>query len=97
MEVFSTKEPSNILEQALLSIPEDYRVVFILREIEQLSVADTSKVLNISPVNVKLRQIRAKMMLHEQLSHDYKNQVIFPFHPTRCDRIVHRVLDKLGI
>ncbi|RAJ76793.1 sigma-70-like protein [Chitinophaga dinghuensis] len=97
MEAFSNKEPGNILEQALLSIPEDYRAVFILREIEQLSVLDTSKVLSISPVNVKVRQIRAKILLHEHLSKDYKKEMIFPFHPSRCDRIVNRVLGKLGI
>ncbi|MBC9934181.1 sigma-70 family RNA polymerase sigma factor [Chitinophaga qingshengii] len=91
------KELGKVLEQALLNIPEKYRAVFVLREMEQLSVADTSKVLDISRVNVKVRQIRAKMMLREHITNFYKNDVVFPFHLIRCDRIVFSVLDKLGI
>ncbi|NIG54896.1 sigma-70 family RNA polymerase sigma factor [Chitinophaga sp. Cy-1792] len=91
------KELGKVLEQALLSIPEKYRSVFVLREIEQLNVAETSKVLEISRVNVKVRQIRAKIMLREHISNFYKNDVVFPFHLIRCDRIVYGVLDKLEI
>ncbi|WP_143305837.1 sigma-70 family RNA polymerase sigma factor [Chitinophaga vietnamensis] len=91
------KELGKVLEQALLNIPEKYRAVFVLREMEQLSVADTSKVLDISRVNVKVRQIRAKMMLREHISNFYKNDVVFPFHLIRCDRIVNNVLRELGI
>lgn len=91
------KELGKVLEHALLNIPEKYRAVFVLREMDQLSVADTSKVLDISRVNVKVRQIRAKMMLREHITNYYKNDVVFPFHLIRCDRIVFSVLDKLDI
>ncbi|RBL89525.1 RNA polymerase sigma factor [Chitinophaga flava] len=91
------KELGKVLEKALLSIPEKYRAVFVLREIEQLNVAETSQVLNISKVNVKVRQIRAKMMLREHVANFYKNDVVFPFHLIRCDRIVNNVLRELGI
>lgn len=91
------KELGKVLEKALLSIPEKYRAVFVLREIEQLNVAETAKVLDISRVNVKVRQIRAKMMLREHISNFYKNDVVFPFHLIRCDRVVNNVLRKLEI
>ncbi|MBV8251367.1 MAG: sigma-70 family RNA polymerase sigma factor [Chitinophaga sp.] len=91
------KELGKVLEQALLSIPEKYRAVFILREMEQMNVAETSKALDISRVNVKVRQIRAKMMLREHITNFYKNDVVFPFHLIRCDRIVFAILDKLEI
>ncbi|NSL86035.1 sigma-70 family RNA polymerase sigma factor [Chitinophaga sp. Mgbs1] len=97
VDTIINKELGKVLEQALLSIPEKYRAVFVLREIEQLNVAETSKVLDISRVNVKVRQIRAKMMLREHISRFYKNDMVFPFHLIRCDRIVHHVLDKLDI
>ncbi|RAJ78996.1 RNA polymerase sigma-70 factor (ECF subfamily) [Chitinophaga dinghuensis] len=91
------RELGKVLEQALLSIPEKYRAVFILREMEQMNVAETSKALDISRVNVKVRQIRARMMLREHITNFYKNDVVFPFHLIRCDRIVFSVLDKLDI
>ncbi|MFB6453984.1 sigma-70 family RNA polymerase sigma factor [Chitinophaga sp. Hz27] len=91
------KELGKVLEQALLNIPEKYRAVFVLREIEQLNVAETSKALDISRVNVKVRQIRAKLMLREHITKYYQNDVVFPFHLVRCDRIVFSVLDKLDI
>ncbi|MGN7820879.1 RNA polymerase sigma factor [Chitinophaga varians] len=91
------KELGEVLEKALLSIPEKYRAVFVLRELEQLNVAETAKVLDISRVNVKVRQIRAKLMLREHISNFYKNDVVFPFHLIRCDRVVNNVLRKLDI
>ncbi|SJZ77495.1 RNA polymerase sigma-70 factor, ECF subfamily [Chitinophaga eiseniae] len=91
------KELGEVLEKALLSIPEKYRAVFVLRELEQLNVAETAKVLDISRVNVKVRQIRAKMMLREHISNFYKNDVVFPFHLIRCDRVVNNVLRQLEI
>lgn len=91
------KELGEVLEQALLNIPEKYRAVFVLRELEQLNVAETAKALDISRVNVKVRQIRAKMMLREHISNFYKNDVVFPFHLIRCDRVVNNVLRKLDI
>ncbi|MBV7529660.1 sigma-70 family RNA polymerase sigma factor [Chitinophaga sp. sic0106] len=91
------KELGKVLESALMAIPEKYRAVFVLREIDQLNVAETSKALDISRVNVKVRQLRAKLMLREHISKFYNNDVVFPFHLIRCDRIVYAVLDKLEI
>ncbi|SHM80920.1 RNA polymerase sigma-70 factor, ECF subfamily [Chitinophaga jiangningensis] len=97
VDAMMNKELGKVLENALLSIPEKYRAVFVLREIDQLNVAETSKALDISKVNVKVRQIRAKLMLREHISKFYQNDVVFPFHLIRCDRIVYAVLDKLEI
>lgn len=91
------KELGTALEQALLQVPEKYRLVFVMREIEQLSTAETSQVLNISPVNVKVRLLRAKLILRGKISDYYKNDLVFPFHLIRCDRIVNNVMTHLGI
>ena len=53
-------ELSSVIEKALLHIPEDYRTVFTLREVNGLSVAETAEVLEISESNVKVRLNRAK-------------------------------------
>jgi RNA polymerase sigma-70 factor (ECF subfamily) len=91
------KELGKALEQALMQIPEKYRVVFVMREMEHLSSAETGNVLNISAVNVKVRLIRAKLMLRGKITDFYKNDLVFPFHLVRCDRVVNGVLGRLGI
>ncbi|MBO9731346.1 MAG: sigma-70 family RNA polymerase sigma factor [Chitinophaga sp.] len=91
------KELGTALEKALLHVPEKYRLVFVMREIEQLSNAEISKVLNISPVNAKVRLLRAKLILRGKISEYYKNDLVFSFHLVRCDRIIFKVLDELGI
>jgi RNA polymerase sigma-70 factor (ECF subfamily) len=91
------KELGRVLELSLLQIPEKYRLVFVMREVEGLNVAATAAALNISAVNVKVRYIRARLMLRGKISDYYKNDLVFPFHLIRCDRVVNHVLDKLGI
>ncbi|MFY0255460.1 sigma-70 family RNA polymerase sigma factor [Chitinophaga sp. 30R24] len=91
------KELGAVLEQALLQVPEKYRVVFVMREMEQLSNAETAAVLNISPVNVKVRLLRAKIVLRGKIAAYYNNDLVFPFHLIRCDRVVNKVLLALDI
>jgi RNA polymerase sigma-70 factor (ECF subfamily) len=97
VSVVLNKELAEALEEALLQIPEKYRTVFVMREIEDLSVAETVEALELSESNVKVRLNRAKSMLQDRLSSYYKNDLVFHFYLTRCDRIVHNVFNSLGI
>ena len=76
--------------------PEKYRLVFVLREVEDLSVKETAEVLALEESNIKVRLNRAKTMLRENLS-GYVKENIYSFHFTRCDRIVGRVFNALQI
>jgi RNA polymerase sigma factor (sigma-70 family) len=89
------KELKNILEKAVLTLPEKYRLVFVMREIENMSTNETMDVLNIGESNVKIRLNRAKEMLRNELSSQFKSQQLFDFHLTRCDRVVNFVMDKI--
>jgi RNA polymerase sigma factor (sigma-70 family) len=91
------KELAGMLEDALVQIPEKYRMVFVMREMENMSTAETMDTLNLSEANVKVRLNRAKAMLRDSLSGYYKDDAIYSFHLTRCDRIVNSVLSRLGI
>jgi RNA polymerase sigma factor (sigma-70 family) len=91
------KELSNVLEDALVQLPEKYRIVFVLREMENMSIAETVDTLSITEANVKVRLNRAKAMLRDTLGDYYKNDGIYHFHLTRCDRIVNNVFRHLGI
>jgi RNA polymerase sigma-70 factor (ECF subfamily) len=56
------------LDEAVNSLPEIYRSVFILRDLENLSIKETSKILGITETNVKVRLKRARMYLREKLA-----------------------------
>jgi len=84
------------LEEAIQKLPEKYRTVFILREIENLSVSETKACLAISDINVKVRLNRAKTMLRNALSDLYKSEDVFEFHLSRCDRMVENVMRRIN-
>jgi len=63
-----TNELQKQLDSAILSLPVDYRVVFVLRDIEGLPAAETAKILNLTVPAVKSRLHRARKELREQLS-----------------------------
>jgi len=88
-------ELRKILEQAILQLPEKYRTVFILREIENMNVAETKACLDISGINVKVRLNRAKTLLRKSLKAFYKKEDVFNFHLSRCDRMVKQVLCQI--
>jgi RNA polymerase sigma factor (sigma-70 family) len=89
------KELSVVIEDALQKVPQDYRLVFSLREINGLNVAETADVLQISEANVKVRLNRAKTMLRKQVEKSYSAEEIFEFNLVYCDAITTNVMDKI--
>ena len=67
-KVFHNKELKDILDKAVESLPATYRAVFILRDIEELSVRETARILKITEDNVKTRLRRARIFLREELA-----------------------------
>jgi len=67
-EVASNREVRRLLDEALAEIDEKYRLVFVLRDIEGLSTKETAEALEISVSNVKVRLLRARLMLRERLT-----------------------------
>lgn len=89
------KELGRVLENAIQQIPEDYRIVFSLRELNGLSVAETAEALDISESNVKVRLNRAKNMLQKEIKKMYSPEEIFEFNLIYCDGMVDRVMKKI--
>lgn len=83
------------LEDAIRQLPEKYRTVFVMREIEDMNVAETQACLDISGANVKVRLNRAKALLKESLSAFYKKEDILHFHLSRCDRVIEKVMSEV--
>jgi RNA polymerase sigma-70 factor (ECF subfamily) len=88
------KELKAILEKAIVELPEKYKLVFVMREIEEMSTIETMEVLNLSESNVKIRLSRAKEMLREKLA-GKKLKEVFKLRLPYCDRIVNYVMNKI--
>lgn len=83
------------LQDAICQLPEKYRTVFIMREIEDMNVSETQECLNLSEVNVKVRLNRAKAMLRASLSEFYKKEDLLHFHLSRCARVTDNVMKEV--
>lgn len=88
-------ELKHVIETAIIEIPEDYRMVFTLRELNGMSTRETAGALNISEANVKVRLNRAKSMLRTEIKKMYSPEDIFEFNLIYCNRIVENVLIHL--
>jgi RNA polymerase sigma-70 factor (ECF subfamily) len=86
-----------VLEKAFDALPDDYRSVFMLREIEGLSTAETAQCLELTEENVKTRLHRARALLQRELYSlvGGNANMAFQFLGPRCDRIVARVLERI--
>jgi RNA polymerase sigma-70 factor (ECF subfamily) len=91
-------ELRQILESAVDALPEDYRVVFMLRQIEGLSTQETADSLEINEDTVKTRLHRARALLREELYARTGVATVdaFQFHASRCDRVVSDVFTRIG-
>lgn len=85
------------LEEAVLSLPEHYRMVVMLRDIEELSTAETAQALELSEDNVKVRLHRGHGMVRSWLFDRIGSgaKEAFPFMGIRCNRVVEGVFDRL--
>jgi len=95
----SRGELSTLLEDAILALPQIYRTVIMLRDIEEMSTAQTADVLSLSEANVKVRLHRAHDLLRNELLQraGASSAQAFGFHATRCDRVVQGVFTRLNI
>jgi RNA polymerase sigma-70 factor (ECF subfamily) len=86
-----------ILQTAIDRLPEEFRQVFMLRGVEQLSIAETAEMLDIKPATVKTRFHRARRLLQELLHRKLDDVVrdTFPLGGQRCDAIVGSVLARI--
>jgi RNA polymerase sigma-70 factor, ECF subfamily len=61
------EELGQTLKQAIVEVPEKYRVVLVLRDIEGFSTEESAQILNLTPANIKVRLHRARLFLREKL------------------------------
>lgn len=89
------KELKQILERSIAELPEKYKMVFVMREMEEMSTTETMGALNITESNVKIRLNRAKEMLRDNLSNYYRSGQVYDFNAVRCDRVANYVMARI--
>ncbi len=94
----AARELGGFLERALDDLPDMYRSVFVLREIEELSTAEVASCMDISEDLVKVRLHRARAALRSGLDRRVGSALrgIYDFHLSRCDRVVAAVMARIG-
>ena len=90
-------ETLRVVQTAIDQLPEEFRTVFMLRGVEQLSIAETASVLDIKPATVKTRFHRARKLLQATLQRrlDEVASGTFGFAAQHCDRVVATVFGAL--
>ena len=93
----SNSEIRRLLEEAVDNLPDNYRTVFMLRDIEEISTTDAADVLEITEENVKVRLHRARALLRKSLyaRAGMQKKEAFNFHAIRCDRVVKNVFERI--
>lgn len=86
-----------MLEHAIDALPVDFRIVFMLREVEGVSIEEVAGQLGILPGTVKTRLFRARRQLRQTFERKFGQELsqLFPFLGARCDRICDAVLSHL--
>lgn len=89
----------DLVEKATDGLPESYRLVFVARVIEGMSIEETAELLGIRPETVKTRLHRARELVREQLNKQIGPILMdaFPFAGRRCERMTKAVLTRLGL
>lgn len=93
------EEARAVLESAIMALPLPFRAVFMLREVEGLSLQQTATYLDIPVATVKTRAHRARLLLQAELGPAFPGELhgSFEFLRDRCDRIVSKVLRRLAL
>jgi RNA polymerase sigma factor (sigma-70 family) len=96
-QVLGRAQMRALLEHKLDELPQIFRVVFVLRSVEELSVEETARCLGIPVATVRSRHFRAKSMLRESLAQDVDvaERDLFEFGGAQCDGLTTSVLGRL--
>lgn len=98
-EAAARSEIRRLVERAVDALPEAFRAVFVMRDIEEMSVEETSALLGLKAETVKTRLHRARRLLRTSLEDTLATALtgLFPFDGERCAGMTQRVLNRLGL
>lgn len=89
------KESAMFIEKAIDALPNKYKIIYMLKEIEGMDISEISKSLNLSKTNVKVRLHRARNMMKEYIFKATNTANVFEFGNAKCDRVVENVMSRI--
>src|SRR5262245_5158992 len=97
--IVAQRQIRQLIERAIDELPEIFRVVFVMRDVEGLSIEETAAFLGLRPETVKTRLHRARKLLRQALNEKLAPVLtdVFPFAGRRCQRITDEVLNRLQL
>jgi RNA polymerase sigma-70 factor (ECF subfamily) len=89
----------HLIERAIDDLPEIFRVVFVMRDVEEMSIEETADFLGLPPATVKTRLHRARRQLRRALDEKLASTLTgaFPFDGKRCQRTTDKVMERLQL
>lgn len=98
-DVLAKRELGSLLKSAIADLPDDYRTVFVLREVEGMSVRETADALNLTEAVVKTRLLRARRTLRKALATDIQALMgdSLSFAGADCEKMPAGILSGLGL
>jgi RNA polymerase sigma-70 factor, ECF subfamily len=96
-QAMARSQVRELLEQVVEELPEPFRLVLVLRDVEDMSIEETAQHLGLKPATVKTRLHRARKLVRAGLAQRMANTLpdLFPFAGARCERMAHRVVERL--
>ncbi|MDX1326076.1 MAG: RNA polymerase sigma factor [Arenibacter sp.] len=88
-------ESVRVVEKAIDQLPEKYKVVYMLKEVQGLDISEISSSLDLTSSNVKVRLYRARKMMQEYILEFSNAKNAFEFGNTKCDRLVQKVMARI--
>lgn len=88
-------EAKQLLENAIDELDVKYKTVYVLREVEEMSLKEIAVALDLTVSNVKIRLHRSKEMLKDKLYNLASDKSVYEFGFSRCDRITERVMNRI--
>ena len=87
----------HLIERAIDDLPEIFRMVFVMRDVEDMSIEETADFLGLSPATVKTRLHRARRRLRHALDEKLASTITeaFPFDGKHCQRVTDKVVERL--
>jgi RNA polymerase sigma-70 factor, ECF subfamily len=89
-------EMKALLEKAIAALPAAYRAVFLLREVQQLSTAETAACLGITSVSAKVKLHRARAMIKDRLLENAATEELFAYNAPFCNALTQRVMLEIA-
>ena len=89
------KELNHMLEDQILQLPDNLRLTYILKELENLHIKDIAASLYITELKVNIRLFKARLIINKQLSQKVRRPEIFSYNPLRAEALVTAVMSEL--